>query len=180
VYKRQIHNAPAVFDRAKLRWLNGVYIREKIDLDDLTERAVPFFEGFGYKADFDYYRKVMEAIRDSLETLMDIEQRAKPFFVDDFHYEEDAQQFLKDETGYRVVQLFYEKVKDMDEIKKEDFKRITKEIQKELGVKGKNLFMPIRVALTGVTSGVDMAVLVEVIGVERVKHRLQRALEYFG
>ncbi|WP_457622440.1 glutamate--tRNA ligase [Persephonella sp.] len=177
---KDIHNAPAVFDRAKLRWLNGVYIREKIDLEDLTERAVPFFEGFGYKADFEYYRKVMEAIRDSLETLMDIEHRAKPFFVDDFHYEEDAQQFLKDETGYKVVQLFYEKVKDMDEIKKEDFKRITKEIQKELKVKGKNLFMPIRVALTGVTSGVDMAVLVEVIGVERVKHRLQRALEYFG
>jgi len=177
---KDVHNAPAVFDRAKLRWLNGVYIRERIDIDDLTRRAIPFFEGFGYKADFNYYRRVMEAIRDSLETLMDIENRAKPFFIDDFHYDEEGQKFLKDENGYKVVQLFYEKVKDLEDIKKEDFKRITKEIQKELGVKGKNLFMPIRVALTGVTSGVDMAVLIEVIGIERVKHRLQRALEYFG
>jgi len=175
-----VHNAPAVFDRAKLKWLNGVYIREKLDIDDLTRRAVPFFEGFGYKADFEYYKKVMKAIRDSIETLMDIEERAKPFFVDDFHYSEDGKKFLEDENGYKVVQLFYEKIKDMDGITKEDFKKITKEIQKETGIKGKGLFMPIRVALTGETSGVDIATLVEVIGIERVKHRIKRALEYFG
>jgi len=175
-----VHNAPAVFDRAKLKWLNGVYIREILDLEDLTTRAVPFFEGFGYKADFEYYKKVMEAIRDSLETLMDIEERAKPFFVDDFHYSEEGKKFLEEDTGYRVVELFYEKLKQLNNITKEDFKRITKEIQKELGVKGKALFMPIRVALTGETSGVDIATLVEVIGIERVKHRIQRALEYFG
>ncbi|HHG74394.1 MAG TPA: glutamate--tRNA ligase, partial [Persephonella sp.] len=75
---------------------------------------------------------------------------------------------------------FYEKIKDMDGITKEDFKKITKEIQKETGIKGKGLFMPIRVALTGETSGVDIATLIEVIGIERVKHRIKRALEYFG
>ncbi len=175
-----VHKSPAIFDKTKLRWMNGVYIREILDIDDLTNRAIPFFEGFGYKADFDYYKKVIEAIRDSIETLMDIEERAKPFFVDDFHYSEDGKIYLQDETGYRVVEAFYEKVKDLQNITKEDFKRITKEIQKELKVKGKSLFMPIRVALTGETSGVDVATLVEVIGIERVKHRLQRALEYFG
>jgi len=175
-----IHKSPAIFDKTKLKWMNGVYIREILDIDDLTKRAIPFFEGFGYKADFEYYKKVMEAIRDSIETLMDIEERAKPFFVDDFHYSEEGSEFLKNETGYKVIQLFYEKIKDLNQIKKEDFKRITKEIQKELKVKGKALFMPIRVALTGETSGVDVATLIEVIGIEKVKHRLQRALEYFG
>ncbi len=177
---KDVHKSPAIFDKTKLRWMNGVYIREILDIEDLTNRAVPFFEGFGYKADFDYYKKVIEAIRDSIETLMDIEERAKPFFVDDFHYSEEGKQYLQDETGYRVVEAFYEKVKDLPTITKEDFKRITKEIQKELKVKGKALFMPIRVALTGETSGVDVATLVEVIGIEKVKHRLQRALEYFG
>ncbi|EDP73881.1 glutamate--tRNA ligase, partial [Hydrogenivirga sp. 128-5-R1-1] len=177
---KDIHNAPAVFDRAKLKWLNGVYIREILDLDDLTSRAVPFFENCGYKADFDYYKKVIQAIRDSIETLMDIEERAKPFFIDDFHYEEDAKTWLETEEGYNVIQAFYEKIKDLDTITKDDFKKTTKEIQKELKIKGKNLFMPIRVALTGKTSGVDIATLVEVIGIDRVKHRIEKALEYFG
>ncbi len=175
-----VHNAPAVFDRAKLKWLNGVYIREKLDIDDLTQRAVPFFEGFGYKADFDYYKKVLLAIRDSLETLMDIEERAKPFFVDEFHYDEEAQKYLKDEEGYKVIQVFYDNLKELDSIDRSTFKSITKKIQKDLGVKGKGLFMPIRSALTGTTSGVDIAILVEVIGIERVKERIKRALEYFG
>jgi len=175
-----VHKSPAIFDKTKLKWMNGVYIREIIDIDELTKRAVPFFKGFGYIADFDYYKKVMEAIRDSIETFMDIEERAKPFFVDDFPYSDEVKEIMSDENAYKVVQLFYEKVKQLDTITKEDFKRITKEIQKELGVKGKKLFMPIRVALTGETSGVGVDILVEVIGKDRVLHRLERALEYFG
>jgi len=174
-----IHNAPAVFDRAKLRWLNGVYIREILDLDDLTNRAIPFFKKFGYEADFEYYRKVMEAIRDSLEVLNDIKERAYPFFIEDYPFEEDAKQFLENETGYKVIQTLYEKLKAVDTIDSGKFKKIMKEIQKELGVKGKNLFMPVRVALTGKTSGVDIAILVEVIGKDRVLKRLERALEEF-
>ena len=177
---KDIHNAPAVFDRAKLKWLNGVYIREKLDLEDLTKRAIPFFEKFGYKRDFEYYKKVMEVIRDSLETLNDIKERAFPFFVEDYEIEDDGKKFIQSETGKSVLELFYEKVKNRENLDRNEFKKITKEIQKELKVKGKNLFMPIRVALTGKTSGVDMALLVEVIGKEKVLKRLDRIFEMFS
>ncbi len=175
-----IHNAPAVFDRAKLKWLNGVYIREKLDLEDLTKRAIPFFEKFGYKADFEYYKKVMEIIRDSLETLNDIKDRAFPFFVENYEIEENGKEFIQSETGKTVLKLFYEKVKDRENIDRKEFKKITKEIQKELKVKGKNLFMPIRVALTGKTSGVDMALLIEALGKNRVLKRLERIFEFLS
>ncbi len=170
-----IHNAPAVFDRAKLRWLNSVYIREKLDLDDLTKRAIPFFEKFGYFGDFEYYKKVLDVIRDSLEVLNDIKDRAYPFFVEDYSIEEGLE-FIQSETGKEVIKRFYEKIKERENIDRNDFKKITKEIQKKLKVKGKNLFMPIRVALTGKTSGVDLALLVEVIGKERTLKRLERIL----
>ena len=175
-----VHNAPAVFDRAKLKWLNGVYIREILDLDDLTNRAIPFFEKFGYEADFEYYKKVLNVIRDSLETLNDVQERAFPFFVDEFEYEEDAKEILQNEESLNVIKTFYEKVSSLNEITQSDFKAITKEIQKELKVKGKALFMPIRVALTGKTSGVDISLLVEVIGKDRVLQRLERAIKTFG
>ncbi|RUM46459.1 MAG: glutamate--tRNA ligase [Hydrogenothermus sp.] len=175
-----VHNAPAVFDRAKLKWLNGVYIREILDLDDLTNRAIPFFEKFGYKADFEYYKKVLNVIRDSLETLNDIKERAFPFFVDEFEYENDAKEILENEESINVIKTFYEKVSNLESISQADFKAITKEIQKELKVKGKALFMPIRVALTGKTSGVDISLLVEVIGKDRVLKRIEKALKTFG
>jgi glutamyl-tRNA synthetase, bacterial family len=176
-----VNKSPAIFDRAKLRWMNGVYIREILDLDDLTKRATAFFEGFGYKADYEFYKKVMSAIRDSIETLMEIKERAKVFFVDEFPYTEEIVNEVKsDENVYKVVEIFYNKIKNLSAITKEDFKNITKEIQKEYGYKGRALFHPIRIALTGETSGVGLDLLVEVIGIERVKFRLERFLEYFG
>jgi len=177
---KDVHNAPAVFDRAKLKWLNGIYIREIIDLDDLTNRAIPFFEKFGYKANFEYYKKVLNAIRDSLETLNDIKERAFPFFIDDFEYEDDAKEILENENSINVIKSFYEKVSKLENISQTDFKAITKEIQKELKVKGKALFMPIRVALTGKTSGVDISLLVEVIGKDKVLKRIEKILKTFG
>jgi len=176
-----VNKSPAIFDRTKLRWMNGVYIREILDLDELTKRAVEFFEGFGYKADFEYYKKVMSAIRDSIETLMDIKDRAKVFFVDEFPFTEEIVSEVKsDPNFYKVVEIFYEKIKDLNSITKEDFKNITKEIQKEYGFKGKGLFHPLRIALTGESSGVGLDLLVEVIGIDKVKFRIKRFLEYFG
>jgi len=176
-----VNKSPAIFDKTKLRWMNGVYIREILDLDDLTKRATAFFEGFGYKADYEFYKKVMSAIRDSIETLMEIKERAKVFFVDEFPYTEEIVNEVKsDENVYKVVEIFYNKIKNLPTITKEDFKNITKEIQKEYGYKGRALFHPIRIALTGEPSGVGLDLLVEVIGIERVKFRLERFLEYFG
>lgn len=176
-----VNKSPAIFDRTKLRWMNGVYIREILDLDDLTKRAVEFFEGFGYKADFNYYKKVMSAIRDSIETFIDIKERAKVFFINEFPFTEEIITEVKsDENFYKVVEIFYNKIKDLNTITKEDFKNITKEIQKEYNIKGKSLFHPLRIALTGESSGVGLDILVEVIGVENVKFRLKRFLEYFG
>lgn len=177
----EVNKSPAIFDRAKLRWMNGVYIREILDTDELTKRAVEFFEGFGYKADFEYYKKVIEAIKDSIETLMDIKERARVFFVDEFMFDEEiVKEVRQDENFYKVIQSFYEKIKERDKLSKEDFKEISKEIQKELGVKGKALFHPLRIALTGESSGVGLDLVVDVIGIEKVKFRLKRFLEYFG
>ncbi|MCX7737928.1 MAG: glutamate--tRNA ligase [Hydrogenothermaceae bacterium] len=176
-----VNSSPAIFDRTKLRWMNGVYIREIISLDDLTKRATEFFEGFGYIANFEYYRKVMEAIRDSIETLLDIKERGRVFFVDETIFSEEVIKEVRlEENFYRVVQTFYEKVKDRETLSKEEFKSITKEIQKELNIKGKALFHPLRIALTGESSGVGLDLLVDVIGAERTKLRLRRFLEYFG
>jgi glutamyl-tRNA synthetase len=49
----------------------------------------------------------------------------------------------------------------------------TKSIAAETGVKGKALFMPIRLALTGRDAGPEIAPLLAIIGRERVIKRLQ-------
>ena len=78
----------------------------------------------------------------------------------------------------KVIELFYEKLKEFDgELSQEAFKKLVKEVGKELKAKGKNLFMPIRIALTGKMSGVELPILVELLGKKRTLKRIENTLE---
>jgi len=53
-----------------------------------------------------------------------------------------------------------------------DFKALVKEVKQRTGKKGKNLFMPLRAALTGKTHGPEMADILHLMGIERARGRL--------
>ena len=57
-----------------------------------------------------------------------------------------------------------------------DLPLILKELQVTLGVSGKKLFMPLRVALTGRIHGPELAPIAQLLGKEKMKHRLGRAV----
>ena len=58
----------------------------------------------------------------------------------------------------------------------DDIKAMMKAVQKETGQKGKNLFMPIRVATTGQTHGPDLPAAVALLGKEVIVKRLNNVL----
>ena len=185
-----IHNAPAVFNKEKLYWMNGVYIREVLDLDDLTDRVINYLKT--YKGDFDeelqkladiilsypreYIKTVVSKVRDSFFTLKEFPTRAKPFFVDEITLSMDAEKHIQKvtpEVAKRIVELFKEKVESLETLKGEDFKKLAKEVAKGLKLKPGMVFKTLRVALTGETQGVGLDLLVEVIGKERTLKRLE-------
>ncbi len=74
--------SPAVFNREKLEWMNGVYIRE-MHQEDLVERAAPFLERtLGAPVDRKLLRRIIPLIRERITLLREIEDMAD-FFVDD-------------------------------------------------------------------------------------------------
>ena len=56
-----------------------------------------------------------------------------------------------------------------------DWKQTCKDIEARTGKKGKELFMPLRVAITGQTRGPELDKVIELIGLERVLERLKEA-----
>ena len=58
-----------------------------------------------------------------------------------------------------------------------DLKAVLADMTQSLGVRGKKLFMPLRVALTGKTFGPELAQVIELLGVQKVKHRLSKAFK---
>ena len=58
-----------------------------------------------------------------------------------------------------------------------DFRALSDALKQKTGVSGKNLFKPLRAALTGELDGPEMARLLPLIGVERARHRFERAIQ---
>ena len=57
----------------------------------------------------------------------------------------------------------------------DDFKSLSEALKQATGAKGKNLFQPLRAALTGELDGPEMVKLLPLIGGERVRRRIQFA-----
>ena len=66
---------------------------------------------------------------------------------------------------------------DSGEINQDNFTEITNMIKAKTGLKGKNLFMPVRAMLTSVLHGPDLAEMLKLIGFEKIKMRISSAYE---
>ena len=174
---KDVNSSPAIFNFEKLNWMNKEYIKA-YDVSKLTEMIIPYLEKAGFdigKFDRKWLEKVVDATRDYLTVLSEAPVYMETFLKDDFEIEKDAAEFMNEER-LNVVKKFLEKVESAPEIDGELFKKIVKETGKELGVKGKNLFMPIRVGLTGKMKGVELDILVSLLGKDRVVKRLYHAI----
>ncbi len=174
---KDVNDSPAVFNRDKLKWMNGVYIREVIPLDTLVERAIPFLKKAGYDtSDKDYIKKVLELTRDSFETLSEMTERLKPFFAEEIEISEEGLKLLKEmnakETLKKILERIDEKPSDPEGVKK-----FVREIQKELGIKPPQIWKPLRVALTGTLEGVGIEIVMALLPKEKVERRIKKAIE---
>jgi nondiscriminating glutamyl-tRNA synthetase len=171
----------AIFDRAKLDWLNGAYLR-KIPPERLSRLCRPYLEKAGY--DLSRYSEealaeIAASISGNLVVLGDCKEQAAPYFksIDDL-IASDALEYLKTNAASRaVLRAFVEELKKRESITAGDMSSIGKALQKTTGVKGKELYMPIRAAATGRMHGPELAKALPLLGKEECLRRVERVLE---
>lgn len=178
----RVSKSSGVFDVDKLNYINNIYIKNA-DIQALTLLCKPYFisEGFATDSDFDQnlekYMKIVAVLRERLNKLEDIKLYFSLFSNNAFDLEDDeASEVIKAPHVVALLECFRTHVSDFKEIKAEDVKTILKTLQKETGHKGKALFMPVRVAITGQVHGPDIAEIIEIIGVDHVLKRIEHTL----
>ena len=72
--------------------------------------------------------------------------------------------------------MFRDELTALDEVTPDTVQPLFKKIQKGLKVKGKFVYMPIRVAITGVMHGPDLNVIVASVGRTKSLDRLNASL----
>ena len=178
---KRLSKSPAVFDQKKLLWMNNQYMK-KADLDRVVELALPHLMKAGKISEeptaeeLEYAREVIALYQEQMSYGAEIVELSKIFFQDDIEYDEECQKVLREEQTPVVLQTFLNEIEELDPFDRDEIRAAIKRTQKASGYRGKKLFMPIRVAVTGVTSGPDIASSLALIGKEKTVERIKNLL----
>jgi glutamyl/glutaminyl-tRNA synthetase len=167
----------AVFDEDKLRWLNAAYIRNA-STDALLVRLEPFLRASGYRPetlDAVWLKNVLETVRGELTTLAEIGDHINLFFDERYTLSEDAQRLLAAPRAREVVGTFGEYLKRAQGDPADIYAAAIRHAKEKSGARGKDLFMPVRAALTGRLKGPELDRIFVVLGVDSARRRLAQA-----
>jgi glutamyl-tRNA synthetase len=185
----------AIFDESKLKWFNTIYIRN-YRIDKLTELLLPFIKKAGYDPnllDLEWLYQVITAVKDNLVTLTDIGEYIDMFVDEKYSISEDALDILNKDNASVVLhslrevledkKLYYEnntnvliEGRNVAYTGKDIYQDIIKAVSEKTGFKGKNLYLPIRAALTGRTSGPELDKFFQILKKESIIKRIDRIL----
>ena len=179
----RVNKTGGIFDTGKLDWVNGQYIRE-MDVEEVAERVKPYLIDEGYINE-DYPKEKLLLIADTWQTNMEkfseIVDLARNIFIDieDIEFGEEEKEHLSTDQAKLLEGAFLSELEKIEEADMEFCSNIMKKVQKETGVKGKNLWFPLRAALTGNVSGPEMKNILYILGKEEMVKRLEFAKENF-
>src|SRR5580704_1200852 len=164
--------SPAVFDMEKLHWLNRHYIKES-PAERIEKLAEPFFVNAALIPPdpcvriATWFRKVIALLAPSVNKLDELPERAALIFQYDaagsVNSPDNAEILTAPKTA-EVLTTFAQLVEaDPAPMTPERFKAIMNEVKAKTGAKGKDLFHPIRIALTGSHSGPEFDKLIPIL-----------------
>lgn len=178
----RLNKSAAVFDIQKLNWANEHYLRGE-EIGNLTDLCLPYLQKAGYYSEppegkeLAWLHAVINSARPNITTLNQIADYTRVYFKKELSVEADARQYLID--GEPAIKQLIEELTKLERahLTEQNYNDIIRNIQKSTGLKGKKLFMPIRVALTGKTKGPELKHLFTLLGKGNCMQRTRKTLK---
>lgn len=145
--------------------------------------ALPYLEAAEYigaplsPTEYESVKMMVTAVRKYLSYMQEITEHVRIFFDDDVQVKDNESAQVM--NGDQVKPLMRELIRRINiattnAITGDEAKVLLKEVGRSLKLKGKQIFMPVRVALTGSTQGPDLDLVMAILGREAIAHRLSR------
>ena len=158
----KVSRSAAIFDYDKLYWINRQQAK-RLSAQEKAEMAYPYLKKAKIlpdhmsKAHWDWLGKVVEVFIERVDRFSDLPSRVNLLF-DFFPQEIEAETMhdLEADCAKEVINRFGKKIKDVKNFDYAQFVAITQEIIQETGCKGRDLYHPLRIALTAKGSGLDL------------------------
>jgi nondiscriminating glutamyl-tRNA synthetase len=164
----KISRSPARFD------LNQLMYWQKMTVQSLTMDSLMRWLGETVlqQVPLNQQPLFVETVRTNIEFPHDALEWAKIFFHENIQFDLEGKQIIH-AAG---EQFFVEAEQAVDKYGIQ-LPEILNDMKTTLGVNGKKLFMPLRVALTGKIHGPELAHIAALLGQKKMKHRLSQAFK---
>lgn len=177
-----LSKSSAIFDEAKMKWLNGEYIKE-LDFNRFMELATPFFEQSDIKGKYSY-EKFGRLVQSRVEILSEIPEKVN-FLA---HYDKfdldlfNNKKFKIDKAvAKNILEISLPKLENISEWTQDNLHQVTNEIATSLETKTGQIYTAHRIALSGVSVTPGGSVeLADILGKEESLERIKKCISWLN
>ncbi len=175
----RVSKSPAVFDPVKLEWMAAWHMRSR-SVDELVPLALTHLRAAGLDMTAERARAWIAGFKADLPALGQLPARVGAILGPPVPNAEAAEALAA--PGARrlldtLAAKLEERAREVIPLDGQGFKKTLQECGQEIGVRGRDLFAPVRAALTGQTHGPELPLLFDALGIETVRARLGAAID---
>ncbi len=174
----RVNKAGAVFDLDKLNWLNAEHLRKKSD-----EEILPMLKEEIIRASYDmskfsddYLLKIISTMKERVSFVREYLTKSPYFFEAPTEYEQSSiQKNWKEETPEQISKL-YDAFTKLNNPTKEDYEIALAKTAEELNIGKGKLIHPLRLSVSGISTGPGVFDLLVTLGKEETLKRIKTAI----
>ena len=180
--EKRMSSAPAAFDQNKLNWINSQYVK-KLSEQEFIDLCLPFMERAGRlssetsESERARIEKIIALFHQQLQYGEQIIELTNIFF-EQIDLSEKNKKFVETSDAQQVIKCFRDKLAQLPESEfiEEKIVQLIKEVSKALNINGKNLWMPLRIALSREEHGPELDRFTVLLGLKPALERLDQTI----
>ena len=169
----RISKSPSGYDIKKLEWVNSHYIKQ-LTPEELYKITIPHLEKAYGVTNQEWLKEITVLYQDELSYGEEIVERTKLFFNDNMVLDEEMTEFMTDSTIPNTLNIFKEEISNVKDWTIENINQCITNTKEKASIKGKLLYMPIRIKVTGQQHGPELPNTIHLLGKEKVIERLNK------
>ena len=171
----RISKSSSSYDLKKLKWFNAHYIKQ-LTKEEIIKLCLPFLKE-AYNLDDkeeSWINHLIEIYQNHLSYGKEIVELTDLFFKDKINLTEECQEFMSQEGIENTIQTFKKEIENINEWNLENITNAINNTKEKAQVKGKMLYMPIRIKVSGQMHGPELPDTIYLLGKETIINRLSR------
>ena len=172
---KRISKSPSTYDVKKLNWINAHYMK-KLSIDELLKICKPHLEeayDLGNKSE-EWVKHLISIYQDHISYGKQIVEDTKMFFNNEFSINDEAKEFMQAEGIDNTIKVFMNEIENISDWNVENINNALMNTKEKAEVKGKMLYMPIRIKVSGIMHGPELPDTIYLLGKELVLDRLNK------